>query len=158
MPGVYIIQNIVDHTIYVGKANNPPKRWKQHKDNYLKKRYNTSHLYNAFDKYGIDMFSFQVLETYDTSKEALDAEEWWINYLQTIGARLYNLTRGGEGGDGRPPGIPCTEETKLIIGQKNKESWKSERGFKRRESILKTTLDFDNDFSCFDEEEENEET
>lgn len=144
MPAVYIIQNIIDGSIYIGKANDINKRWSQHKNNHLKGKFASSYLYRAFNKYGFDNFTFQVLEYFETSKEALEAEKWYVGYLRWLGAQMYNLTPGGDGG--RPKGIPCTNETKRLISLKNKGKSKN-----KKQNATKN-LDFDNDFSYFEEE------
>lgn len=47
-------------------------------------------------KYGIQRHSFEVVEAHPTFEEALEAERWWITYLRSLGARVFNLTNGGE--------------------------------------------------------------
>lgn len=57
-------------------------------------------------------------ETDDTSREA-----FWISTLRSMGARLTNLTDGGEG----ISGYRHTDETKKIISQLHKGTTKSEK-------------------------------
>lgn len=103
----------------MGKTGKPNRRWIIHR-NYAKKissapRYNYP-LYSAIRKYGVSNFTFEVIENFDTEEDSLVAEEWWIAYLKSIGAILYNLTNGGEGISGRPH----SEETKRKISESNR--------------------------------------
>lgn len=138
MSYVYMIQNKITGGIYIGKSNNVNKRWHQHKFNHLTKKFSEFHLYRAFLKYGIRNFSISILESFNSSEEALEAESWWVGYMRSIGAHLYNSTFGGEGG--RPKGTPCTENTKRNISSKN-----------RNHGATKG-LGFDNDFSHLENE------
>lgn len=90
---VYMIQNTVTGAVYIGKTNTPRKRQQTH----FHKTQN-AHLRNAISKYGKDAFEFSVLETFATEQEAYEQEAWWIAYLRSIGAQLYNLREGGMGG------------------------------------------------------------
>jgi group I intron endonuclease len=67
------------------------KRWKEHSNLAVKKK---SALQHAFVLYGIDKFSFEVLEECD--REMLnDREVHWIAYFGSFGEGGYNLTSGG---------------------------------------------------------------
>ena len=57
--GIYKIENIINHCIYIGKAKNIENRWNQHKSN-AKNIANTTHLYRAMRKYGIENLYFQL--------------------------------------------------------------------------------------------------
>ena len=56
MIGIYKIENMINHKIYIGQSENIEKRWKQHKG-----REDNIHLKNAMEKYGLNNFSFEVL-------------------------------------------------------------------------------------------------
>ena len=63
-------------------------RWQQHINNALSNQ--KSHLYNAMRKYGIENFSFQVIEeTDDESREI-----YWIEVFDSIKSG-YNIRSGG---------------------------------------------------------------
>jgi group I intron endonuclease len=87
---IYKITNIINEKIYVGKSKNPKVRWRQHKS-HSKKR-NTK-LYCAMRKYGIENFTFQILEQCLES-QVNEKETYYISLLEPY----YNMTNGGDGG------------------------------------------------------------
>jgi group I intron endonuclease len=100
---VYKITNKINNKIYIGKANNPFERWKEHlnivKDNT---KHGHSFIHSAIKKYGKDNFEFEIIGTYNTECEALDAEiifiEQYKSNINKYGHDFgYNLTSGGDG-------------------------------------------------------------
>ena len=59
--GIYKIENLINHKVYIGQSKDINKRWSRHRTNE-----HNIHLRRAFEKYGIENFSFEILiETYD---------------------------------------------------------------------------------------------
>lgn len=89
--GIYKIENTVNHKVYIGKSVNVIERLKEHTYNEDNK-----HLRNAFKKYGLDKFSFEVI------KQTYDLNYWEIFLIQIYRATDnrygYNIATGGEGG------------------------------------------------------------
>ena len=98
MIGIYKIQNLVNGKVYIGQSIHIEQRWKQHR--LIQKNCQNKPLYKAFVKYGLDNFSFQVIEECEIEK-LNEREQYWIDYYNSyIGdenSNGYNLTRGGEG-------------------------------------------------------------
>ena len=98
MIGIYKIENLINHKIYIGKSNNINKRFEDHK----RLAYYTSSpaynypLYKAIRKYGINNFDFSIVEEC-AEKELENKEKYWINYFDSYGEKGYNQTPGGEG-------------------------------------------------------------
>ena len=93
---IYIIQNNINLKIYVGYSSRANKRWTEHK-RVARQPNHSEHnkpLYCDIREYGIDSFSFNVIKTFDTEKEALQAEIDCIDALKT------NITKYGEGCNG----------------------------------------------------------
>lgn len=93
--GIYCITNNINGKKYVGQSTDLKERRRGHKYSHLgeKPKYL---LQRAFIKYGIDNFTFTVLE--ECEKELLDdRERYWIKKLGTYGGG-YNLTVGGTTG------------------------------------------------------------
>lgn len=99
MIGIYKIQNKINGKVYVGQSNDMARRWREHinscKNENQKRNYNMI-IHKAMRKYGIDNFSFEVLEECDI--ERLDErEQYWIAYLDSMNREKgYNLVSGGQ--------------------------------------------------------------
>jgi group I intron endonuclease len=64
MIGIYKITNIINNHCYIGQSRNIQKRWKNHisaSHNCNEKSYEYP-LYRAIRKYGVENFSFDILE------------------------------------------------------------------------------------------------
>lgn len=62
MIGIYKITNKINGLSYIGLSTHIEDRWQYHKTFYNWKRESNKTLYKAFLKYGINNFSFEVLE------------------------------------------------------------------------------------------------
>ena len=82
MFSVYKITNLINNKCYIGSSVNVEKRWQQHKNcsqNPNSTQYNYP-LYNAFRKYGIHNFSFEILKQDFSSIEEM--EEYEFNMIE----------------------------------------------------------------------------
>ena len=97
--GIYKITNLINGKIYIGQSRRIEVRWKEEQaasQNVNSGAYNYL-LSRAFRKYGLDNFSFEVIEV--CNKEELnDREKYWIKYYHSFGSDGYNQTPGGQGG------------------------------------------------------------
>lgn len=119
MIGIYKIENLINHKVYIGQSTNIYDRWNAHRlygranDKYIHEPWYNYPLYCAMRKYGLENFEFSIIEC--TSMQQLDERErYWIEYYDSYN-NGYNATTGG-GGNCR-----ITEEQKnLIIDMWNK--------------------------------------
>ena len=93
MIGIYKITNKINGKVYIGQSIDIKRRWKDHRTHYKNGKYP---LYFAMIKYGIENFSFEVIE--ECEKEKLnDREIYWISFYNSNNKNNgYNLTNGGE--------------------------------------------------------------
>jgi len=89
--GVYIIQNIINHKVYIGASNNTYKRLCDHKMWLRKNNHDNIHLQASFNKYGEKNFTFEILE--DCNREYIFSQEnYWCNLLNSHDRRFgYNI-------------------------------------------------------------------
>lgn len=99
--GIYLIQNNINKKCYIGKSSNIEKRWKYHKENYNSVKEYNKPLYRAFRYYGLNNFSFIIIENIDNYNEdqvfVNDREKYWIKQYNSFKVG-YNATIGGDGG------------------------------------------------------------
>lgn len=92
MIGIYKITNLLNNKVYIGQSRNISERWRSHRTKYQTQDYP---LYRAIRKYGIDNFSFEVIEECEIDK-LNDREIYWIAYYNANNKNNgYNLTEGG---------------------------------------------------------------
>lgn len=100
MSCIYIIKNITNNKVYIGKTACFITRQKEHLRKLKSGKHVNKHLQFSYNKYGKDVFIFNVLEECD---EIIinDREKYWITfYNSTTDSKGYNLMYGGEGGIG----------------------------------------------------------
>jgi group I intron endonuclease len=108
--GIYKITHRESGKCYIGQSVDVFKRWQGHSNLAVKKK---SAIQNAFVLYGIDKFSFEVLEECD--REMLnDKEVYWISCFDSVAPNGYNLTSGGG------QGITVSDETKKKMSDAQK--------------------------------------
>jgi excinuclease UvrABC nuclease subunit len=79
-PGVYKITNIITGKTYVGSSINLKRRAKQHIVCYKSQK---SLLYEDIRIFGIEYFSFEVIELLKLTNLLLEREYFWITKLQS---------------------------------------------------------------------------
>lgn len=96
---IYKITNLLNNKSYIGQTIKPAEeRWKEHQAHAYGKHINdqNKHLYRAMRKYGIENFSFEVVQDNIETFEQLDkAEIYWIDFYQSF-LYGYNETFGGQ--------------------------------------------------------------
>lgn len=87
MVGIYKIENKINHKIYIGQSQNIEARWRQHI--WGAGKYTTI-ISQALGKYGIENFSFEVVE--ECPIEQLDErEQFWIDHYNSLKPNGYNM-------------------------------------------------------------------
>lgn len=97
--GIYKITNNINNKCYIGKSSNIEERFQYHKKRYKNEKEWDKPLYKAFRKYGIENFSFEIIEEIeDYEHKSNEQEKYWIQYFNCYGDQGYNATIGGDGG------------------------------------------------------------
>ena len=105
--GIYKITNLINELVYIGQAQDIKTRWRNHRTDYLGNNvvnYNNP-LYKDMRLYGLDNFSFEIIEECLVS-ELDEKEKYWISYYDSFN-NGYNRT---EGGQNAPHAIKMTDE------------------------------------------------
>lgn len=135
-PGVYKITNKINGHFYIGSSDRTFKdrfkehcrRYEQFKNGEIEKNEHPK-LWGAYDKYGIENFSVEILEILvdKTDQEILKREEFYIHKLNPY----YNIclypTQGGKPNLGKK----LSEEWKQKIGEKSAQYKHSEETLKK---------------------------
>lgn len=122
--GIYIIKNIIDGKIYVGSACNLKSRINNHIWSLRKNKHANIKLQRAYDKYGENSFTFNVLEFVDIDRDdsrfkeiLLEREQYWIDKTRACERGVgYNIMTKAGSNIGYVP----TEETRKNISKKHK--------------------------------------
>ena len=110
MVGIYLIENKITKECYIGQSRNIENRFRSHRANLNNKKYS---LYTDMRFYGLDNFSFSIIET--CSINELDEKEmYWITKYNDDGRALYNII-----------GVP--EKERNYVRRKYKKPFKKHR-------------------------------
>lgn len=97
MIGIYKITKKENGKSYIGQSNNIERRFQEHKTKQ------DIPIEVAIKKYGVDAFSFEIIE--ECSLEQLDEREiYWIEYYNTYKGIGYNCNPGGGNNQGENNG------------------------------------------------------
>lgn len=101
--GVYKITNLLNNRNYIGVSIHIEERWEQHK-----KGKGNKELYADIKKYGIENFSFSIIEICD-EEQMYKKEPYWIKVFEGY-SKGYNKNLGGDTAN-----LQAVEKTKKPI-------------------------------------------
>ena len=114
--GIYQILNTVNGKMYVGSAVNIKGRWSCHQRELRLNKHKNIHLQRAYNKHGIDVFEYFVIE-YCAKQELISKEQFWMNVGRVCErGRGYNMKPTA----GSPLGYRHSEETKRKMSKLRK--------------------------------------
>src|SRR5216684_3447498 len=112
--GIYKITCTANKRIYIGSAVNLRERKRAHFSALRHNRHGNQHLQRAWNKYGEQAFTFEVLE--QVLPIALTArEQYWLNKLKPFDRKGFNIAREA----GSTLGVEMSPETRAKISQAN---------------------------------------
>jgi group I intron endonuclease len=111
MAVIYQITNMANGKYYIGSANSFARREWQHRYDLKRNAHKNPRLQAAWNKYGEDMFVFEVLEEVPEGESQLKAEDVWL--VKHVGQpNCYNINTGAEA---PRLGIPMTDASKAKL-------------------------------------------
>lgn len=141
MIGIYKITNLINRKVYIGQSANIKRRWKDHRKEafWESSPYYNYPLYRAIRKYGLDNFSFEVIEECDAS-ELNTKEKFYITQYDSYKTG-YNQT---EGGDSVTHNFKLTQQQVLEIIQRLKTTHDNIYAIARDFNVGGTTIHYIN--------------
>ena len=94
MAYIYKIINLITGQVYIGETTDCKQRWSQHLTMLNAGKHHSHKLQNAFDKYHVENFQFQIIEEV-SDNERFEKEVFYINSYNSY-ENGYNETRGGD--------------------------------------------------------------
>lgn len=110
MIGIYKITNQLNNKTYIGQSCDIERRWREHRNSLYSSHCYDYPLYRALRKYGLENFSFEILEKCSL-EELNDKERDYIDKYNSILPNGYNQTLGGQNSK---PSLLTKEEVKEI--------------------------------------------
>lgn len=81
--GVYKISCSINSKIYIGSSINIYKRWFNHRYELNNNKHHTKHLQNAWNKYGKDYFTFEIVEKIEDISILIGREQYWMDHYKS---------------------------------------------------------------------------
>lgn len=124
--GIYKITCTANGKFYIGSAKDIRHRLARHKSDLSRNVHHNALLQRAVNKYGKDVFEFEILEFVDDTESLLQREQYYLDTLNPCDINVgFNLAIEA----GSRLGVPLTEEakakiSKTLTGRKHTEETK----------------------------------
>ena len=79
--GIYVIRNLINNKLYIGSATTIKSRWRCHKNMLTLNKHHSQHLQSAYNKYGKENFSYEIIEHCTLNKLKI-REQLWLNIFK----------------------------------------------------------------------------
>lgn len=133
---IYQIINNINGKKYIGSTKHPLKRWGQHMYSLDNKTHHNIILQRAWDKYGKENFSFDIIEKVDTNDKLFILEQKYID--ENIGGYNIGSAGGGDNISNHPDRILIIEKISKAGVKRNAEMTVEERKIKYGKPMEKT--------------------
>jgi len=91
--GIYKIENLVNGKFYIGSSVDILKRWNHHSGDLNSNRHCNSYLQRAWNKYGEDNFSFEIIDIVEDKSVLFKREQYLLDTLNPFGDNGYNICK-----------------------------------------------------------------
>lgn len=119
---IYKVQNKINNKIYIGLTTKDlSKRIAEHISE------NKSYFQKALNKYGIQSFTVEVIDSAESKEILCEKEKYWIQHYNSKAPNGYNLTDGGDG---------LINPTRSVRNKISKKVSKILQGNNRRQGIF----------------------
>lgn len=150
MIGIYKIENNINHKIYIGQSKDIERRWKDHRTHIYYTKNDELPLYRAFRKYGIDNFSFKIIEQC-AIKDLNEREKYYIKKFDSVVPNGYNVTLGGSNSYPQKLTLEQVKEIKKLL----KTTTLNQTDISNLFNVSQNTIsDINTGYCWIDEEEE----
>ena len=128
---IYKIRNVVNNKFYVGSAQNTHTRFRQHRRLLRKGSHHCKHLQASWNKYGEDVFRFEVVEYVGSTADLESAEDRWLqehvgkSYCYNSGWSAKAPWRGAPKEQHPRYGAELTSDQKQTLREATLEQWKT---------------------------------
>lgn len=109
MQGIYCITNTANGKVYIGSSVFIERRWQAHQQALKRQRHCNRYLQNAWNKYGGEAFTFEIVEEVQETDALLSHEQACLDKIRASGGAVYNV---GRWVDCSTRGVPLSEEHK----------------------------------------------
>ncbi len=94
---LYKIENKINGKVYAGITSNIKRRWKEHRNTLKNNKHHNKHLQGAWNKYGTESFSFDVINKFNNLEDMNKAEVEYIKNNNLLNSNAgYNINHGGD--------------------------------------------------------------
>lgn len=110
--GIYKITNSKNNKVYIGSSINCKQRHYEHWSDLKRNVHHSIHLQRSWNKYGEDVFIFEIIETVINSDSLLNREQFWLDFYTSYNRDCgYNIHKIA----GSPLGYKHSEKTKKLL-------------------------------------------
>ena len=135
--GIYKITNTANGKIYIGSAFNLSNRISVHKYTLKNNKHKNLHLQYAYNLYGEDSFTFEIVEIVNDKTILLEREQCYLDsmkpYDRTVG---YNIAKIA----GNTAGRKASQETVKEIRKLYQESSNTQKQIAEKFGLAQTTV------------------
>ncbi len=93
LSGIYKITNVINNKVYIGSSKDIYRRWIQHKNKLNHNKHLNRHLQFAWNKYGEENFTFEIIELCDEESLLINEQKWYEYYNSGEDKYGYNLSK-----------------------------------------------------------------